>query len=157
MSFFLFFTQEKFQYLGFAFVNDTNNCASSDTLADAIQQMQELINAWDAGAHMTGGKLVEKSHWYLRMYPTLMVDILTSNPTPSNTNFFLWLRTVPESQSNCCHLTRQNAHWVFITRLRGFSRIRKKSFGETARHGLKRSGLVAFQDHLCGKVFRPPF
>lgn len=62
-------TQEKFQYLGFAFVDDTDNCAMGDTPEAAIHNMQELIDAWDTGACVTGGKLVpEKSHWYLVAY-----------------------------------------------------------------------------------------
>lgn len=50
--------KEKFQYLGFAFVDDTNNCATGETPEDAIQNMQELNDGWDVGARLTGGKLV---------------------------------------------------------------------------------------------------
>jgi predicted RNase H-like HicB family nuclease len=51
-------TKHEFRYLGFAFVDDTDNCATGSNPEEAIQNMQALLDAWEAGSRVTGGKLV---------------------------------------------------------------------------------------------------
>jgi hypothetical protein len=59
-------TRQVMEYLGFAFVDDTENISQGDAPIEAVLTMQALLNAWADGSRVMGGQLVpEKSHWFL--------------------------------------------------------------------------------------------
>jgi hypothetical protein len=59
-------TQQVMEYLGFAFVDDTENISQGATPIEAVLTMQALLDAWANRSRVTGGVLVpKKSHWFL--------------------------------------------------------------------------------------------
>ena len=93
------------QYLGFAFVDDTDKIAAAPTLQEAVSHMQALLDAWADGHHITGGSLVpEKSFWYLvevKSLPTGSFDFQIYKDNDLN----LYL---PDGQGHCIPLQRHS-------------------------------------------------
>ena len=59
-------SQRPVDFVGFAFVDDTDKCTQATSATAALHRMQNLLNMWQGGSRVSGGKLVpEKSHWYL--------------------------------------------------------------------------------------------
>ena len=63
-------SKESIQFVGYAFVDDTDLCETAradDTSAENVtKRMQAALNTWEGGIRATGGAIVPgKSHWYL--------------------------------------------------------------------------------------------
>jgi hypothetical protein len=63
-------TGSTISFVGYAFLDDTDLCITSqtpnDTEADVALRMQQALDLWEGGIRATGGANVpEKSHWYL--------------------------------------------------------------------------------------------
>ena len=67
-------TKEKFSFVCYALVDDTDLVHASDTdsptddfgMADLVTEMQSVVNTWEGGLRASGGALVpSKSYWYL--------------------------------------------------------------------------------------------
>ena len=92
-------TQQKSKYLGFSFVDDTDNCTTGANPATAVHKMQALLDAWASGVGVTGGLLVpEKSHWYLVSFvPDSNGDYHPYVPQPNECSL-----TLPDASGNPC-------------------------------------------------------
>jgi len=63
-------TAEDIQFVGYAFVDDTDLCETArnfeETAVSVATRMQQALNCWEGGIRATGGAIVPaKSHWYL--------------------------------------------------------------------------------------------
>ena len=73
-------SSQSLEFVGYAFVDDTDLVASTITATSSqavFNDLQHSLNAWQGGIHASGGAIVpEKSHWYL-------IDFSWSNGKPS--------------------------------------------------------------------------
>jgi hypothetical protein len=63
-------TDNTITFIGYAFVDDTNLCITTqspaDTEGNVAHRMQQALDMWEGGIRATSGAIVlEKSHWYL--------------------------------------------------------------------------------------------
>jgi len=124
-------TKQRLSYLGFSFVDDTDVVSTGATPTEALQRMQDLLNALQDGLRVTGGQLVpEKSCYYLVSTTTDSTSQLHYTPiSPSLPHLTLRAgdRDVPLSGLSVNHAERTLGVWlafiVVITRRTGCLKI----------------------------------